>query len=190
MRTDTQPNIATLAPPPPSTRGRRSRSWLWPGIGVAVVGLAAGLVLGITSYQDSQQEIDTFARAALPGTLIVQVDEPGQQVVYHEGDQRVGLDDLVVSVADPAGATVAVAPYEGELIYETTDLTLGRAIASFDATRIGAYQLEVRGIDTGQVTVGESFALLALPGVLAGLAIAGLSLVAGFVLWLYSILRR
>jgi hypothetical protein len=189
MRTDTQPNIATLAPPP-STRGRRLKSWFWPGIGVAVVGLAAGLVLGITSYQDSQQEIDTFARVAVPGTVTIQVDEPGQQVVYHEGDQRVGLDDLVVSVADPAGATVAVAPYEGELIYETTDLTLGRAIASFDATRIGAYQLEVRGIDTGQVTVGESFALLALPGVLAGLAIAGLSLVAGFVLWLYSILRR
>jgi hypothetical protein len=31
---------------------------------------------------------------------------------------------------------------------------------------------------------------MALPGVLAGLAIAGFSLVAGFALWLYSILRR
>lgn len=190
MRTDTQPNIATLAPPTPSTRGRRSRSWLWPGIGIAVVGLVAGLVFGITSYQDSQQQIGTFSRISVPGNLTMQVDEPGQLVVYYEGDQIVGIDDLMVGVADPAGATVAVAPYEGELIYETTDLTLGRAIASFDATQIGAYEIEVTGIDTGQVTVGESYSRLALPGVLAGLAIAGLSLVAGFALWLYPILKR
>lgn len=190
MTTDTQPNIATLAPPTPSTRGRRSRSWLWPGIGVAVVGLGAGLVLGITSYQDSQREIDTFVRMSVPGTATVQVEEPGQQVVYYEGDQSVGLDGLVVGVADPAGSTVAVAPFEGELIYETTDLTLGRAIASFDATRNGAYEIEVTGIDAGQVTVGESYSRLALPGVLAGLVIAGLSLAAGFVLCMYSLLRR
>jgi hypothetical protein len=152
--------------------------------------MVAGLVLGITSYQNSQQKIDTFARVSVPGTVTVRVDEPGQQVVYYEGDTSVGIDDLVVSITDPAGATVAVAPFEGELIYETTDLTQGRALASFEATQIGAYEIEVSGIDTGQVTVGESFALLALPGVLAGLAIAGLSLLAGFVLWLYSILRR
>jgi hypothetical protein len=152
--------------------------------------MVAGLVLGITSYQNSQQEIDTFARVAVPGTVTMQVDEPGQQVVYYEGDVSVGIDDLVVSIADPAGATVAVAPYEGELIYETTDLTLGRAIASFDAAQIGVYEVEVNGIDSGQVTVGKSFSRLALPGVLAGLAIAGLSLVAGLALWLFSILRR
>jgi hypothetical protein len=96
----------------------------------------------------------------------------------------------MVSIADPAGVTVAVAPFEGELIYETTDLTQGRALASFDAAQSGAYEIEVTGIDTGQVTVGESFSRLALPGILAGLAIAGLSLVAGFALWLYSMLRR
>ena len=188
MRTDTQPTIASSTPP--RTRSRPSRSWRWPGIGVAVVGLAAGLVLGITSYQDSQQRIDTFARISVPGTVTMQVDEPGQQVVYYEGDRSVGLDDMVVSVVEPLGSTAAIAPNEGELIYETTDLTLGRAIASFDAAQIGDYEIEVTGIDTGHVTVGESFSRLALPGVLAGLAIAGLSFVAGCVLWLFSILRR
>jgi hypothetical protein len=189
MRTDTQPTISTSRPPS-TTDNRPSRSWFGRGVGIAFVGLVAGLVLGITSYQNSQQKIDTFARVSLPGTVTVQVVEPGQQVVYYEGDEIVGIDDLVVSIADPAGATVAVAPFEGELIYETTDLTLGRAIATFDAAQIGAYEIEVSGIDTGQVTIGESFARLALTGVLAGLAVAGLSLVAGFVLWLYSILRR
>jgi len=126
LRTDTQSTIAASPASPQRTHDRPSRSWLWPGIGVAVVGLAAGLVIGITSYQDSQQKIGSFARISLPGTVTMQVDEPGQQVVYYEGDQRVGLEDLVVRVSGPAGATVAFAPYEGELIYETTDLTLGR----------------------------------------------------------------
>jgi hypothetical protein len=187
MRTDTQPTIAAS---PPRTHDRPSRSWFWPGIGVAVVGVAAGLMLGITSYQDSQQKIDSFARMSVPGTVTVQVDEPGQRVVYYEGDENVGIDDLVIGIIDPTGATVAIAKYEGELIYETTDLTLGRAVASFDAAQTGVYKIEVSGIDTGQVTVGESFSRLALPGVLAGLAIAILSLLAGFVLWLFSIVRR
>ena len=188
MSTDTQPTIAT-SPPPSGTHDRASRSWFWPGIGVATVGLVAGLTLGITSYQDSQQEIDGFARMLVPGTVIVQVDEPGPQVVYYEGEESV-IGNLVVTVANPDGAAVAIAPYEAELIYETPDLTLGRAIASFDAEQIGAYDVGVRGTDSGQITVGDSVARLALPGVLAGLAIAGLSLVAGFSLWLVSILRR
>ena len=157
---------------------------------MAVVGLAIGLVLGVTSYQDSQQMIDTFSRISVPGTVTVQMDEPGQRIVYYEGDQSVSLRDLAVTIIDPVGSTVAVAPYEGELIYETTDLTLGRAIVSFEAAQVGAYEIEVGGIDTGQVTVGESYSRLALPGVLAGLAIAGLSLVAGLALWLFPILRR
>ena len=157
---------------------------------MAVVGQAVGLVFGVISYQDSQQMIDTFSRISVPGTVTVQVDEPGQRVVYYEGDQSVSLGDLAVTIIDPVGSTVAVAPYEGELIYETTDLTLGRAIVSFEAAQVGAYEIEVGGIDTGQVTVGESYSRLALPGVLAGLAIAGLSLVAGLALWLFPILRR
>jgi hypothetical protein len=188
MRTDTQPTIATS--PPPRAHQRQSRSWLWPGIGVAAVGLVAGLVFGITGYQDSQAKIGTFARMTVPGTMTVRVYEPDRQVLYYEGDQSVGIDDLVVGIIAPNGAPAAVASYEGELIYETADLTLGRAIAYFDADQIGAYEIEVSGADKGQITVGESFSRLALPGILAGLAIAGLSLVAGFAIWLIGIVRR
>jgi hypothetical protein len=187
MKTDVQ---LRPTPAPPRQQERHSSSWFWPGIGIATVGLVAGLIIGITSYQDSQKEIDTFARTSVPGTATVEVDEPGRLVVYYEGDESVGIDDLAVGVIDPAGATVAVASYEGELIYETTDLTLGRAIASFDASQIGPYEIEVSGVDTGQITVGESFSWLALPGVFVGLLIAGLSLVAGFVLCVFRIVRR
>jgi len=47
----------------------------------------------------------------------------------------------------------------------------------------------VSGVDTGQITVGQSYSRLALPGILVGLGIAGLSLVAGFVLWLFGIVK-
>ena len=188
MRTDTRPTIATGMPS--GIHKKPSRSWFWPGIGVATIGLAIGLTLGITSYQDSQQAIDAFARIAVPGTVTVQVEEPGPQVIYYEGDEGAGIEGLGLSITDPVGATVAAAPYEGELIYEATEYSLTRAVASFDATQIGAYEIEVTGLDTGLVTVGESVARLALPGVLAGLVIAGLSLLAGFALWLYSALKR
>lgn len=188
MNTDIQPRIASA--PSPRTYTQHSSSWFWPGIGIAAIGLVAGLAIGITTYQDSQQEIDTFARMPVPGTATVQVDEPGQRVVYYEGNESLGLDNLAIGIIDPAGANVAVASHQGELIYETTDLTLGRAIATFDATQIGAYEIEVSGVDTGQITVGESFSRLALPGVFVGLVIAGLSLVAGFVLSVFRIVRR
>jgi hypothetical protein len=186
VRTDVQPAIATSAPP---EQGRTSRSWFWLGIGVAAVGLLAGIIFGITSYQDSQQQLDTFVRMSVPGTMAVQIDEPGTQVVYYEGAETAVIDDMVIGIIDPAGAILTIAPFEGELIYETTNLTQGRAIASFEADQSGAYEVEVSGGDRGQITIGESFSRIALPGVIAGLAIAGLSVIAGFVLWLFAIVR-
>lgn len=188
MRTHTQPT--TVTPPPSRTHGRSSKSWFWPGIGIAATGLIVGLAVGIASFQDSQRQVDAFARSTVPGTVTVQVDEPGRQVIYYEGDLSVSIEDVVVDITDAAGAPVAVAPYGSELIYETADRTLGRAIATFDATRAGAYEIDVSGMDTGQVTVGESFAHLALPGIFAGLAIAAISLAVGLALWLVSVLRR
>jgi len=188
MTSNTRP--ATVTSPPPQSHDRSSRSWFWPGLGITAIGLIVGLAIGITSFQDSQEQVDAFARSSVPGTVTAYVDEPGRQVVYYEGNLSVGLEDLVVDITDAAGADVAVAPYGSELIYETTGASLGRAIATFDADRAGAYEVEVSGMDTGQVTVGESFARLALPGIFAGLAIAGLSLTAGLALWLVSALRR
>jgi hypothetical protein len=189
MSTVVPPTTVTAQPPPhPKDRSSRSRYRL--GMGIAAVGLFAGLAFGITSYQDSQQKIDTFARLPAPGTVTAHVDEPGQQVLYYEGEESVGIDDLAIGIIDPDGATVTIAPFDGELIYETTDLTLGRAIASFDAGQAGAYEIEVSGFDTGQITVGENYTRLAFPGVLAGLALAGLSLVTGLVLWLLAFVKR
>ena len=76
------------------------------------------------------------------------------------------------------------------MIYEDLDGTHGRAVATFNANRAGTYVVEVSGVDTGQLTVGDSVAGRALPGALTGLGIAGLALIAGFVLWLTTFINR
>jgi len=183
---------STIARPASATRtrSRRPRSRFWLGGTIAVVGLVAGVVFGITSYRDAQQQIDIFARTSIPGVLTVQVDEPGLQVVYIEGDPTPVIGDLAVTVTDPTGATVVVDPFEDELIYETADLTQGRAMATFTADQPGEFQVAMSGAANGEFTVGESFTRLALPGVLGGLAIAGLSVIAGLAIWLSTFLKR
>jgi len=184
-----QPPVVTPATPARSgPRASTLRYWL-AGV-IAVVGLVSGVALGVTSYRDSQRDIDAFDRVSVPGTMTVQLDEPEGRVVYYEGDDDVRLDDLTIAVADPAGAPVEVNPYEGEMIYEALDGTHGRAVATFNATRAGAYEVAVSGVDTGQLTVGDSVAGRALPRVLTGLGIAGLALIAGFVLWLTTFISR
>lgn len=184
----------TITPTPtPSTlppRAGASSTRYWPGLLIAVIGMVAGVAIGINSYQDSQQQIDTFARMSIPGEVTVQIDQPDQQVIYYEGVDNLGFEDLEITVSDPTGVPVTIKPFDGELIYETTNLTQGHAMATFDTDRAGTYEIQVSGVNSGQLTVGESFSRLALPGVLAGLVIAGLSVIAGLVLSLRTFMKR
>jgi len=189
MRSTSTSTIVRQAPATP-TRSRRPRSRFWLGGTIAVVGLVAGVVFGITSYQDAQQQLDTFARTSIPGVLTVHVDEPGLRVVYYEGNQTPVIGDLAVTVTDPTGAVVDVDPFEDELIYETADLTQGRAMATFTADQPGEFEVAMSGDASGEFTVGESFSRLALPGVFGGLAIAGISVIAGLAIWLSAFLTR
>jgi hypothetical protein len=108
----------------------------------------------------------------------------------YEGTDTIRFNELSIAVTDPAGNPVDVSPYDGEMIYETGDLTQGRAVATFDVSEPGTYEIAVSGIDSGQLVIGESFSGRALPGVLAGLAIAGLSVTAGFILWVLNLIKR
>lgn len=189
MSTIVQPPVVTpTTPHRRSSRASTFRYWL-AGV-IAIVGVVSGVALGVASYRDSQRDIDTFDRVTVPGAMTVQLVEADGRVVYFEGDDDVRLNDLTIVVTDPAGTPVEVNPYEGEMIYETLDGTQGRAVATFNANRAGGFEVEVSGVATGQLTVGDSVADRALPGVLAGLGIAGLALVAGFVLWLTTFINR
>ena len=180
--------MSTLTHPTATAVPSTSRYWL--AAAIAIVGLVAGVAVGVMSYRDSQARIDDFDRMSIPGTMTVQLDEATGRVMYYEGSDTIRFNELTIAVTDPAGTPVDVSPYEGEMIYDTGDLTQGRAVATFDASEPGTYEIAVSGVDSGQLVVGESFSSRALPGVLAGLAIAGLSVIAGFVLWLLTFIMR
>lgn len=180
--------MSTLTHPTATAGPSTSRYWL--AALIAIVGLVAGVAFGVMSYRDAQARIDDFDRMSIPGTMTVQLDKATGRVMYYEGSNTIRLNELTIAVTDPAGTPVDVSPYDGEMIYETVDSTQGRAVATFDASEPGTYQIAVSGVDSGQLVVGESFSSRALPGVLAGLAIAGLSVTAGFVLWLLTFIKR
>ncbi|MEI8406505.1 MULTISPECIES: hypothetical protein [unclassified Kribbella] len=163
----------------------------WLAGAIALAGLVLGVTLGFTSFRDAQRRLDSFDGTSIPGTMSLRIDQPTSRVVYYEGgDRTVRYDDLSITVTDPVGSPVDVTPYQGELVYEKVDLTEGRAVATFDAPSAGVYEIQVSGVSTGRLVVGDSYAHRALPGVLAGLAIAILSLVAGFILWLSAFTHR
>ena len=180
--------MSTLTHPTATAGPSTSRYWL--AAAIAIVGLVAGVAFGVMSYRDSQARIDDFDRVSIPGTMTVQLDEATGRVMYYEGSDTIRFNELTIAVTDPAGTPVDVSPYEGEMIYETVDSTQGRAVATFDASEPGTYQIAVSGVESGQIVVGESFSGRALPGVLAGLAIAGLSVTASFILWLSTFIMR
>ena len=180
--------MSTLTHPTATAVPSTSRYWL--AAVIAIVGLVAGVAFGVMSYRDSQARIDDFDRMSIPGTMSVQLDEATGRVMYYEGTDTIRFNELSIAVTDPAGTPVDVSPYDGEVVYEAVDSTQGHAVATFDAPEPGTHEIAVSGIDNGQLVVGESISGRALPGVLARLAIAGLSVTAGFVLWLLTFIKR
>jgi hypothetical protein len=171
-------------------RPKMSRVWYLVAALIAILGLAGGIALGLNNYQDSQRQLDNLARVSIPGTLTVRIPQPTERIIYYEGSDSTRLADLAITVTDPNGTDVSVSRYEGDLVYETLDLTTGRAVSTFDAQVPGRYTVAVSGAETGQLTVGGNYAHQTLPGVLTGLGIAGLSLAAGFILWLVTFINR
>lgn len=178
----TQPETSSVAPDRPST------VWYWAAGIVLIVGVVAGVVVGILGYLDALDEYDTFPRLATPGAAEVVVDDPGNLVVYHQGSALPSLAEVELSVTGPSGS-VAVQPYETTLIFETGE-GRARALASFDAVDTGTYRVEAQGTAAGHLTVGPSWAWVALPAVLGGLAIVGISIIAAVAIWLTTIIRR
>jgi hypothetical protein len=156
---------------------------------IAVVGLIGATVFGVTSYRDAQRHLDTLDRVAIPGAMTVDISTPADRVVYVEDAEGVTYEDLTITVTDPNGDPVAVDPYEGELVYETLDLTQGRAVATFHADQAGPYEVQVTGPQTGELTVGDSFAREVLPTVLTSIGIALASLVASLTLAVITLAR-
>jgi hypothetical protein len=188
----TSPAHATITRPEPGATPARKRGKVWYLVAavIALVGVIGGIAYGVNSYRDSQRQLDNLARVSVPGTLTLTITHPTGRVLYYEGSNSTRLADLDITVTGPRGTAMNVSPYKGDLVYETLDLTQGRAVATFQARTPGQYTVTVAGVDSGQLTVGDNYAHQTLPGVLVGLGIAGLSMAAGSLVWLLTFINR
>ncbi|MFP3899284.1 MAG: carboxypeptidase-like regulatory domain-containing protein [Acidimicrobiia bacterium] len=151
---------AGVPPPPvlPAERVRPSAWWFLAAAGIAVTGIVAAIVVAVMGVVRMYERIDDFARAAVPATFDVRIDEPGGYTIYVEHDigpiGRTRAPD--VEVTDPAGEPVRLRPYVGTVTYTTGDRD-GTALYSFDADRPGPYTVEASGEPGITVAVGRGF---------------------------------
>ncbi|HZC99120.1 MAG TPA: hypothetical protein VFA46_02680 [Actinomycetes bacterium] len=191
VRTAPRPQAAP-SPRPPRPARTPSAAWYWVAAGIAVIGLAAAAVWAVAGIRDYRQRIDGFARVTAPGQVAVQVSGTGNRVLYYEGAGSPSLSQLGILVADPAGVTVQVHGYLGDLRYDAPGGTVGRALGSFRADTTGTYQVRVTStaVEGGQIAVGDNFMAKTVASVLMVVALALVALGGSLALAVVTVVRR
>lgn len=172
-------------PPAPVDRSR-----LRPGRGgyvlaaaVLVIGWVLAGVLFFLTLSDATGGIETFSS---PGTQSVQVTEIGSYTIYGNAADQASAQ---CTATGPAGDELTLQSNVG------TTVTLGgQTYAStlrFDADTSGTYRIDCTGTDTVRLAVGPGFAIGGFVGsVLGVVALALLTPLLAFVIWLVTLLRR
>jgi hypothetical protein len=160
----------------------------------AVIGAIIWVVVAFVGYQ---QQIDGYPRMTAPGVAAVQVTDTSTRVLYFE-DVRGAItpttSELGLTVSDPAGASVAVSPYGGNLRYDVPgdSSRVGRAVAQFHPDQVGTYQ--VRSAPTvgivGALAVGRDAVRDTVTYVLGAGALFLLGGGAGIAVLLVTAVRR
>jgi hypothetical protein len=132
--------------------------WYWVAGVVAIVGVIGAVVWGLTAYGAVGDRVDGFARASLPGQVVVPINTAGTYAVFYEAVDTDRVPSLDIRVTDPDGAAVAVNGYGADLRFERDGVT-GRAVVTFDAREAGDYVVTASGVAAGAVT----FAVGAIP---------------------------
>lgn len=171
---------------------RASRTGYWIAILIALAGLVGGSAWGLTAYRGLQEEIDSFARVAVPGEAVVRIEEAGGHVIYYEGPGSPSLSQLDVRVNAPGGAVVAVGTYGADLRYDAPDNGVGRAIGTFQASTAGRYEVNVGGTapSGALVAVGDSIADSKLGSIIGALLLVVVAAGAGLILAVVTNIRR
>jgi hypothetical protein len=185
---------APLPPlPPGSTSRRRASKWGYAiAIAIAALSLIGGLAWGITSFIDMRHDIDHFARADIPGRVVVRLPAGVGRVVYFEGAGAPTLAMLDVSVTGPDGENVFVHGYSGNVEYDAPGSVVGRTVGTFDATRAGSYTVSADralGADA-VVAVGPSIVRVSGWKVAGGVLIAVIGLGIATVIAVVTAIRR
>lgn len=164
-KTTTPAESVTAAGP----QHRPSTAGYWLGGAITVLAIVAAMAWAGLTFVRWMNQVDNFARTSAPGVVAVTVTEPGTRVIYLETERSQQIISTPsITVTDPTGALVAVRPYGAELKYDVPwwNGRAGQAVAQFDATRPGAYQVAVgpvTGPNSTVVAVGENLLWNAVP---------------------------
>jgi hypothetical protein len=113
-------------------------------------------------------EVDSFERTTVPGTVTVPVTDPGTMVLYYENPAELARyatntptwQQLRLTVTGPDGAVVPVSTYRSTAGYDVDPGRFGRAVARFEAATAGQYRVSTaRAVEPGAtLAVGDNFA--------------------------------
>lgn len=155
-----------------------STGWYWAAGIIAVIGVIAGIVLGISSFLSYQDDLRGMARAA-GSEMRVSLQTDHDAVVFLEGPGVADNTNLrpAVAVTGPEGDAVAVQPYGAELLYDVPGRpgTTGRAIATFDVNLNGVYTVTADPPEGTTIAVGAGLNWATLTRFIAALALPGLA---------------
>ncbi len=179
--------MSTVAEAPQVTEVKRSgkrvsTAGYWIALAILVGGIASAVVWGIASVVDVADRADGFPHATVPGDVVVQVTEAGDQMVYFSGATDASHTSLGLEVVAPDGASIPLTPYDLTLEVDVAG-RLGRAVATFPAATAGTYRVKSDPIAgySGTVAVGENVVKGMLPDALGALALAWASVVVAVV---------
>jgi hypothetical protein len=188
----------SFAPPPPrevvANRMVRPSGWWFVAAGaIALVGIGIGIAVAVTTFLDWMDRVDAFDRTSVPGSVSVEITDPGGYSIYHESDDfgrdPAFLPEPEVEVLDPSGAEVPLDRYSASVTYSTGSHD-GRGLFTFDADETGVYEVTASGDPGSVVAVGRGVGDDLLPGLLAGIAIGVAAPLAGGVMAIVVGIRR
>jgi hypothetical protein len=173
---------------------RPSTGWYWAAGVLAIIGVIAGIVLGISSFLSYQDELRGMDRAR-GDQVRVRLQDGHDAVVFLEGlgvaDNR-GLPPQM-TVRGPGGDEVVVRRYEAELLYDVPGRQghTGRAIATFEVAVDGVYTVTADVPDGTTLAVGAGLNIATLAQFITALALPGLAvLLAAAMAVVVAVMRR
>lgn len=152
---------------------------------LAIVGIAAAGLWGITAVLDQTQRPEEFVRVDIPGEVSVSITSTGPHVVYYEGVEPEPTAEQI-DVTGPDGAGIPVRDYGADLRYDvpgTYDArgeggVTGAAVGVFTTERTGTHTVGTDASGDGALAVGDDLApgvtrAIVLPALLGVLAVVG-----------------
>jgi hypothetical protein len=163
-----------------TTTRRPTSAGYWVAALIAAAGLLGAAVWGVVGAVSVAEQVDGFARLAVPGQAVLTVEEPADLTIFYEAagidQEQAEVPALTISILGPDGDPVAIAGYGSELTYHVGD-HVGRAIATFSAVQAGDHRVVVEGEAPPEATLAFGEGLSGIVGTLVG---AGLLLLVTF----------